>query len=250
MAGSSRTLMPDVTRPHSAGVCLRLLNGFELVCNGLPVAIPMSAQRVAAFLALRDRPLLRSYVAGSLWLDTPEERAQANLRSALWRLHRCSRELVEAAGPRLSIGSHVEVDLRGAEALARRALRENAHVHEFAADLLTDDLLPDWYDDWVLLQREQFRQLRLRALDVLCERLTGEGRLGEALDVGLAALVGEPLRESAHRAVIRVHLADGNPGEAIRQYRLCRRLLGELGVRPTQQLEDLMRGVTAAEMIG
>ncbi len=210
----------------------------------------MSAQRLVAFLALQDRPLLRSYVAGSLWLDTPEERAQANLRSALWRLHRCSRDLVEVRGQQLRLSPCVEVDLRDAEALARGALRDSTQdVLELAPDRLADDLLLDWYDDWVLMKREQFRQLRLCALDVFCDRLTRAGRLGEALEVGMSALAGEPLRESAHRAVIRIQLADGNPGEAIRQYRLCRRLLGELGVQPSQQIEDLMRGVTTPETV-
>jgi DNA-binding SARP family transcriptional activator len=210
----------------------------------------MSAQRVAAFLALHDRPLLRSYVAGSLWLDTTEDRAHANLRSALWRLHRCSRDLVVARGHQLLLGPEVDVDLREAEALARRALGDGAaDLLELAPTRLIDDLLPDWYDDWVLIEREQFRHLRLRALDVLCERLTGAGRLGDALEVGLYALAGEPLRESTHRAVIRVHLADGNTGEAIRQYLICRRLLAELGVRPSRQIEELMRGVTTADTI-
>jgi DNA-binding SARP family transcriptional activator len=210
----------------------------------------MSAQRLIAFLALRDRPLLRSYVAGSLWLDTPEERAQANLRSALWRLRRCNWDLVEVRGQQLRLSPGVEVDLREAEALARRALRDSTQdVFDLSTDRLADDLLPDWYDDWVLMEREQFRQLRLRALDVLCDRLTRAGRLGEALEVGLSALAGEPLRESAHRAVIRIHLAEGNPGEAMRQYRLCRRLLGELGVQLSQQIEDLMRSVTTPETI-
>lgn len=230
------------------GTRLTLLRGFELVSDGVRVALPMSAQRVAAFLALHDRPVLRSYVAGSLWLDTTEGRAHANLRSALWRLHRCSRDLVVAQGQQLCLGSNVDVDLREVEALARRTIREGeAVLLEPTATRLIDDLLPDWYDDWVLIEREQFRQLRLRALDVLCERLTDAGRLGDALQVGLYALAGEPLRESAHRAVIRVHLADGNAGEAIRQYRLCRRLLAELGVRPSRQIEELLRGVTTAD---
>ena len=69
-------------------VRLNLLRGFELWCDGERVTLPMSAQRVLAFLALHDRPVLRLYVAGSLWLDASEERSYANLRSALWRLRR------------------------------------------------------------------------------------------------------------------------------------------------------------------
>jgi DNA-binding SARP family transcriptional activator len=149
-------------------------------------------------------------------------------------------------GPQLGLGADIEVDLRKVEALAHIALDDKAEAAlELSPTALGGDLLPDWYDDWVLIEREHFRQLRLRALEALCDRLTREGRLGDALEAGLAALAGEPLRESAHRAVIRVHLAEGNCGEAIRQYHFCRRLLGEqLGVEPSDQLNELMRSVT------
>jgi DNA-binding SARP family transcriptional activator len=244
---------PVAPRPPAAttGTRLALLNGFELVCDGVPVDLPLSGQRLVALLALQNRLLLRSYVAGVLWLDSAEDRAQANLRSTLWRLHKCSHALVETRNQHLRLGSEVDVDLRRAEELARGALDDTAPVPvEPVSHPLVCDLLPDWYEDWVLIEREQFRQLRLRALDALCERLTRAGRFGEALETGLAALAGEPLRESAHRAVIRVHLAEGNPGEAIRQYRLCRRLLSEqLGVDPSRQTEELMHDVTLVETV-
>jgi DNA-binding SARP family transcriptional activator len=213
------------------------------------VPLPLSAQRLLAFVALHDRPLHRPYVAGSLWLDSPEERAYANLRSALWRLHRCGLPLVQSAGQRLSLDERVVVDLREAEALAHRAL-DGAGVEALdgGASALTRDLLPDWYDDWIVLERERYRQLRLRALDTLCERLAEAGRYDAALEAGLAAIAGEPLRESSHRAVVRVHLADGNVAEAIRQYRLCRRLLLEhLGLDPSDRMAELLRGVHALE---
>ena len=67
------------------------------------------------------------------------------------------------------------------------------------------------------------------------------GKVARALEAALSAVRAEPLRESAHRVLIRVHLAEGNRGEAIRQYELCRRLLRErLGVEPTEQLERLL----------
>ena len=241
----SRTAGTVPERPE-----LRLLDGFELVCAGSPVQLPLSAQRLLVFVALHDRPLQRTYVAGSLWLDSPEERAYANLRSALWRLHRCGVRVVRSFGQQLSLEPTVAVDLRRAEALARRTLDGTGGEPdgEIETSLLRRDLLPDWYDEWIVLERERYRQLRLRALDALCERLTQAGRLDAALEVGLAAVAGEPLRESSHRAVIRAHRADGNAAEAIRQYRLCRRLLHEhLGVEPSGQMEDLMRSLHVAE---
>ena len=234
-----------------AGIRLRLLHAFALECDGVTVQLPASAQRVLAFLALHEHPVRRSYVAGSLWLDSPEERAYANLRSALWRLRRLGSRLVEADGTALSLGRDVRVDLRESEQLARRAVARD-RTEDLACDLklFGSDLLPDWYEDWVLIEREHYRQLRLHALDALCEQLTAAGRLDEALEAGLAAVAGEPLRESAQRALIRVHLAEGNGGEAIRQYRLYRHLLTEhLGIEPSALMEELVGDLDAVETI-
>jgi DNA-binding SARP family transcriptional activator len=224
---------------------LKLLGGFDLVYRGRSVALPLSAQRLVAFVALHERPPLRSYAAGSLWLDSPEERANANLRSALWRLNRNGERVVTCTGQRLALHPGVVVDLREAEALAHSVLSGHDDGDlEVEPSALSGDLLPGWYDDWILFERERFRQLRLRALDTLCDRLTDAGRLDAALDAGLAAVAGEPLRESSHRAVIRAHLADGNVAEAVRQYRLCRQLLNDhLGLEPSDQTDGLFHGI-------
>src|SRR5439155_18809103 len=127
-----------------AGARLTLLGSFGLVCDGEAVALPMSALRVLAFVALHERPLQRPYVADSLWLDSPEERAYASLRSALWRLHRHGHRLVEPDGHSLALGAEVEVDLRNSETEARRALDcSDADALELDASAFGADLLPD-----------------------------------------------------------------------------------------------------------
>jgi len=193
---------------------------------------------------LHDRPLRRDYVAGSLWPDVREERAAASLRSALWRINRCGR-IIATRGELLRLHDAVRVDVREAEAVARREL-DGAGLADRGdhAASLGADLLPDWYEDWTIMEREQFRQLRLRALDARCHRLVRAGRLSEALDAGLLSVAGEPLRESAHRAVVQVHLKDGNHGEALRQYCLCRRLFRDrLGIEPSEQMRNLFDGL-------
>ncbi len=229
--------------PRGAGVELVLLRGFELRCGDEIVPLPMSAQRLLAFLALHDQSLLRSYVAGTLWLEASDERANACLRSVLWRLQRSSHRLVEVTGRQLRLAQWVRVDVREIERLARSVIggARGWEANGRAQELLADDLLPDWYDDWLAVDRECFRQLRLHALETVCERLTKAGKLGQALEAGLAAVAGDPLRESAHRALINVYLAEGNPGDALRQYRLYRRLLAEkLGLEPSAQIERLV----------
>lgn len=57
----------------------------------------------------------------------------------------------------------------------------------------------------------------------------------------LAAIKGDPLRESSHRALIRIYLAEGNQAEAIHQYRLYRdRLNGQLGLDPSSEMAELV----------
>jgi DNA-binding SARP family transcriptional activator len=236
-------------RARDEDVSLSLLDAFELRCAGEPVPLPPSAQRLLALLALHERPLLRLHVAGTLWLDTTEERASANLRSSLWRVNRPGPKLVEATSLQLRLAPQVRVDVRETAALAHRLLAPSAEP-DGEVDLdparLTGELLPDWYDDWVLLERERLRQLSLHALEALGERLLEAGRRGEALEAALAAITVEPLRESAHRLLIRIHLEEGNASEAIRQLELCRRLFREqLGLEPSPQLARLIADLTS-----
>jgi DNA-binding SARP family transcriptional activator len=232
---------------RDVGVRLALLNAFELRANGQVVPLPLSAQRLLAFLALHDRPLRRLYVAGVLWTDAPEERALASLRSALWRLQSAECAPVEASARELRLAAGVLVDFRDAGTFAHALLAGSSDPDDLDTDwrVLAGELLPDWYDEWVLLERERYRQLGLHALETLSERLAAARRFGPALQAALAAVAGEPLRESAHRVLIRTHMAEGNISEAIRQYRFFRRLLHDkLALEPSPAMEALVEGLT------
>ena len=92
-----------------------------------------------------------------------------------------------------------------------------------------------------MLEREGLRQQAIHTPEVRGDRKVPAGRYGEAVQAAYAAVRGEPLRESAHRAVVRVHLAEGNVAEAMRAYRSFREVLArELGLAPTRQMEELM----------
>lgn len=227
------------------GVELSLLGGFVLTISGRVVPVFPTAQRLLAFLAVQSRPAQRPHVAAVLWPDATPGRAAANLRSALWRTHRLRPGLIVAYGRHVTLSAGVPVDLREARQLADRLLdsgRDCADVLHAAARLdLAEDLLPDWPDEgWLTFERENFRQMRMYALEALGERLIAAGRPGEAVAAGLAAVAAEPLRESAHRAVIRAHLAAGNRWAAARQYEQCSRVFREdLGLSPSAELRQL-----------
>lgn len=216
---------------------LRLLDGFRYERAGEQIELPLGTQRLVAFLAIHRRPLLRTYVAGCLWLDKSTERSYANLRSALWRLRRPAERLVDSVGASICLAGDVEVDVDRVVDIARGRVRGGDHTEV----LLAGDLLPDWYDDWVVLERERLRQVRLHALEALCRNLTDSARYGDAVLAGMAAISAEPLRESAHYVLIRAHLAEGNAAEAVRQYLRFSQLVREaLGVKPSSRLNALL----------
>jgi DNA-binding SARP family transcriptional activator len=220
-----------------------LLDGFSLTHDGRDLPLPLAGQRLIAFLALHPRPVLRPFAAGTLWPDSTEEHAAASLRTALWKLRGLGLPVVQATQDHLWLGGRLATDLADAVALARRVLASGGDPPEpiEAGSQLKADLLPDWYDEWLVIEREQFRQLRLHALETLCLRLTAAGRHAAAVDLGLAAVSADPLRESSRRALIAAHLAEGNLHEAVAQYRTFRQLLfDELHASPSPDMERLL----------
>jgi DNA-binding SARP family transcriptional activator len=225
---------------QASAVRLTLLDAFELSIDGVAVEMPPAAQRLLAFLALHERPVLREYVSGCLWSGMSIGQASASLQAELGRL---PRALLHATATHLRLAPEVSVDLRATLDGARTLLDPHSKVvdGDFEEFLLSGEVLPGWNDDWVLIERERLRQLRLHALEALCARLTAAGRLAEAIDAGLAAVAADPLRESAHRVLIQAHLAEGNRAEAIRQCEAYREILWSgLGVSPSALLGALM----------
>jgi SARP family transcriptional regulator, regulator of embCAB operon len=226
---------------------VRVLGGFALFWEGGILRIPRASQRLLAFLALQSGMVKRVTVAGTLWPDASESHAYSNLRSALARLRGTARKALAASKLELGLAEGVVVDVRDAQGLAQRLLDpavtpDRSELGMSAVPALSADLLPDWYDDWVLIEAEGWRQLRLHALEALAGRLIAVGRWGEAVGAAGAAVRAEPLRESARAALIQAYLAHGNQSEAVREFTRYRALLAtELGLAPTSQLYGLLK---------
>lgn len=214
---------------------LRLLGTFRLeVADGV-LGVETAGQRLLAFLGLHGC-VSRSVLAGTLWPDASEQHAQGSLRTALWRLRRGRQPVVESRGEMLVLCEDVAVDVNGLVRTARHLVNDDADPREEPglSLLFAGDLLPGWDEEWVVFERERLRQLRLHALESLSSRLVRHGRYALALDAALTCVSVEPLRESSHRAVVMVHMAEHNTVEAVRQYQAFRRLArAELGIDPS-----------------
>lgn len=224
-----------------------LISEFQLIVDGVDVFVPHSVQRVIAYLALARTPVSRSRIAGELWLDVPEERALGNLRSALWRLQRIPVEIVRRADERLALANEMQVDLDDVARLAGDLLRLEdlaslARVRELIA---ARDILTSWSDEWILIERERFRELRLRALEQAGEALLDTGDCVMANQAAMAAVEAEPYRDSARRLLVRVYLSEGNTAAAVRAYETYRELLDvDLGITPSELMRRLIAQVT------
>jgi DNA-binding SARP family transcriptional activator len=151
-----------------------------------------------------------------------------------------------ATSKEIGLSDDVAVDLWESRELAHllTAPERSSQASEPDVDAIADlstEILPGWYDDWVLVEAEDWRQVRLHALEVLADRLSQRRKYADAAMAALAAVRAEPLRESPRAALIRVHIAEGNPSEALREFTRYGELLGlELGIEPTERLRGLV----------
>lgn len=225
-------------------VALSLAGCFELRVGGSRVPVPHSVERLLAYLALCPTTSVpRTRLAGILWSESTQQRASNNLRTALWRLHSTKATVVNACHDRLSLAPEVVVDVRDLLGISDRLIAAPDADCLGSAPLLAShvEVLPDWDDVWVVTERERFRLLRLEALEVAATALLSQGRPSDALLMALELVRSEPLRESAWRVVLRVHIAQGNRAEALHAFQGYRSLLDrELGVRPSPLMHELV----------
>ncbi|MFF3286766.1 BTAD domain-containing putative transcriptional regulator [Streptomyces sp. NPDC003023] len=237
------TLSVESVEPLSPPHRMWLLGQFRLQCGTEPVELGRNGQRLLAFMGMRGRAS-RTVLAGTLWPEVTEERARGSLRTTLWKLPHADPPLIQCRGDSLVAAAAMRVDVHTLTETALGVMRGGVPPLEGRPpiDLLAgDDLLPGWDEDWVHWERERLRQLRLHALDALAETLTRQGRAALALEAAWAGVRLEPLRESAHRAVVSAHLAEGNLSEAVRHYRAFRRLLREeMGVEPSPRFTAML----------
>lgn len=232
------------------GACLELLGPFEFTNAGDTTSLSLGAQRLLAFLALRDDGVAhRCAAAEQLWPDCTPPRAAANLRSALCQARRAGPvTVIECVGQRLLLSPSVHVDLNAVGDCARQVLDGISPLPQSSLiDDLSRELLPGWSEEWLMTERDSWDQMRVYALESLAQQFQAAERYLPALQAAWAAIAVDPLRETAHRIVIETHIAEGNVASALKRYQEYRRYLyRELKAAPSAQMTELVRDLTTA----
>lgn len=237
---------------------LTLFDEWRLRRGRTCVPLHLREQRLVSLLALQgSRP--RGYVAGVLWPDSSERHATGNLRSAVWCTEQEAPGLLEHDRSSLRLTAPLQVDVHTFTRTAFRVLTWLRHGQRVEAVaclrvlpvLLHGGLLPGWYDDWVLYEQARLAQLRLRALQVVADLLVDLGEPAEARMAATAAAAIEPLHEPTIRSLIRADIEEGDVSAALRDYDAYRtRVLTDLGVAPTAQLDALVQPLLEARRDG
>lgn len=218
---------------------LQALGAWAVTRDGVEVTLPPRDQRLVALLLIEGRRP-RSVLAARLWPDAPDARASANLRSATLDLRRRAPGLVESVAGTLGLGGAVESDLARLRRLLRRR-RAAGLVEEAEVLVQVEELLPGWYEDWVVAEREHLHEGVLDRIHHVVQGLVEVEAAGHALPLVRTAIQLEPMRESAHRALAQIHLLSGDRVAAWQVYAGFRqRSVREFGVSPSSRFEELI----------
>jgi len=237
-----------------ASLQLILLGGFQARAAGQEIDVPGRKERaLLAFLAIPPgESRSRDKLAGLLWSDRGDSQARDSLKQAIFKLRKsldgvqpspllADREFVslERAAVAVDVAEFEQLIGEGTtESLARAAAL-------YRGDLLDGlDLRDAAFDEWLLMERQRLRDLARDALARLVDWHMSSGALDQAATTARRLLAIDPLREAAHRGLMRIYVEQGQTALALKQYQLCRDTLqSELGVRPEAETERLYQSI-------
>ncbi len=234
---------------------VRLFGKFEVKHNGKPVAIPSrTAQSLFAYLILTaGTSHRREKLAGLLWPDSLEETARDNLRHALWRIRKAlpsgpSTEYLFTDDLSIAFNAFAEYRLDAAEL---EKAGEGASADELIAVLseYKGELLPGFYDEWVVLERERLNSTFEHHMARLMSLLQAEKRWLEILDWGEHWIRLGQKPEPAYRALMSAHAAKGDMSRVAAVYGRCVRSLKESGIEPSEQTRALYERLKAGKEV-
>jgi len=227
---------------------IRLLGEFDVRLNGQPVEIPSRpAQSLLAYLALNpETKHRREKLAGLLWSDSEETNARSNLRHALWRLRKAiGEEYFDADKVTIAFKAleDCELDIYCLEGETMETETVGGLIN--AVSVYGGDLLPGFYESWVVLERERLRSAFEHVVQRLLDLLIEKGSWLEVLEWGERWIALGHVPEPAFRALMTAYSALGDSsGLAAVYQRCCDALKGELGVEPSEQTRSTYEWLT------
>ena len=212
---------------------------FRLERDGAAIhLLTHKVESLFAYLALHPEPHAREKLATLFWGDSPNDLARRSLRTALASLRKelgdevivADRDIVQ-----LNTASGLWVDANEFQQQVGQYLAaDSPNAMSFDSDLYQGELLADFYDDWILAERERLHTLYLDALLRMTQRLREQSEYLHAIEIARRVLAVDIANEQAHQQLMFCHWSLGDPSAALKQFDECQRALhDELGVEPS-----------------
>jgi predicted ATPase/DNA-binding SARP family transcriptional activator len=129
---------------------------------------------------------------------------------------------------------------------AEETAQERAERLIPAVELYRGELLPGYYEDWVLAERDRLADLYRSALRPLIQCLAQTRQSERAIVYAHRAIQTDPLREQGHRDLMRLYVAVGRPAAALEQVRELEDLLKKtFGAAPSTATRELAAQIAA-----
>ena len=161
---------------------LQLLGGFQIRHNDEEILELLGRRRqtLCAYLILHHHTSLsRQHLAYTFWPDSSDAQARANLRAALSKLRKAWPAVnhyisIDNQSVQWRAGTEFELDTTTFEqylaaADAAHDVDSEISLLARATGLYSGPLLPDFFEDWILSERERLEQIFLGALERLSE---------------------------------------------------------------------------------
>ena len=224
---------PPVTSP-GASWTLQLIGGWRLGRGSMDYEVPKRQQRLIALLAVNGT-MKRSTAARLLWPEGSTAQASNCLRGTICQVARALPGLLITEPGRIGVAHDVDIDLRAVRGQLDGTVSVEGAAAASRIQLLSrGELLPGWYDDWVLEAQDEWRVMRVEALQQLASHLLERGDTHGAVDAASSVMQLDPLDEEAQQLILRAQLAEGNRALALRGFaEFNSRFFGELGLPPS-----------------
>jgi DNA-binding SARP family transcriptional activator len=222
-----------------------LLGSFEVRYDQQLVRIPRrSAQSLFAYLVLNGGTYhRREKLAQMLWPDSPEIKAREKLRHVLWRIRKSlpantAIEYLLADDLAIAFNSSCEHWL-DVSILKMADVAGCADELISALNVFQGELLPGFYEEWVMLEREYINYVFEHNMARLMAMLQTEDRWLDILDWGERWLAFGQKSEPAYRALMCAHMVKGDMPKVAETYERCARSLSEIGLEPSEETRSL-----------
>jgi predicted ATPase/DNA-binding SARP family transcriptional activator len=200
-----------------------------------------------AFLAYyAGVPQPREELVERFWHEFDYEQARMSLRTALSSLRKIFGDALVTDN--LIATLHVTTDIQAFERALKEAGKGQVEQLQEAVGVYTGPLLPGFYDNWVLEERERLAAQYTASLSALSRWYDGLGKGTAAMEYARRAAVADPLSEDVRADLIRLLLKARRPQDALRQYADLERVLEEqVGVAPQASVRALVAGISSRE---